>query len=264
MRERKIKIKRMEVPRHALLWMVIAAVWLFVIIKLVTGALFEKNKSLVSAFSVTNPLLMEATVEVTARFPEEYLDSFDKKQMLFKIAEKIQLELTEDVQTVVTEERQEVSYYKEARAADTTIKLISLLEETEGTSTPKHYLYAKISLKESAESLQTYRKLLEEVFAELKGTDISTSVWMKGEYSGYLTLERKNEITDRILKSMDATQVYAHREEDLYTVYAYTAALDSYITVEDRRINLHIALKQEEENYRTILYLASPIFPDTW
>ena len=47
-------------------------------------------------------------------------------------------------------------------------------------------------------------------------------------------------------------------------VYAYTALLDDYITVEGKKINLHIAMSKDEANYRTIVYLASPILPDTW
>ena len=98
----------------------------------------------------------------------------------------------------------------------------------------------------------------------LHGTDISTTVQLKGEYVGFLTMERRNEITDDILEALNAKAVYEYREEDLYTVYAYTAALENYITVENKKINVHIAISRDEENYRTIVYLASPILPDTW
>ena len=40
--------------------------------------------------------------------------------------------------------------------------------------------------------------------------------------------------------------------------------LYNYITVDNKKINVHIAMSQNEEHYRTILYLASPILPDTW
>lgn len=262
--ERKSRIKRINLPRHALLWILIVAVWLFVILKGFIGAVFEKNTSLVSAFSATNPGLLEATVEVTARFPEDYLDSFDKKQMLKQMAKEIGLVMQGDPQLVTTESRQELSYEKSARMADTGLRIISLAQETENGEEIKHYLYARITLKESVESILTYKKLLEETFAGLKCTDISTTIQLVGEYSGYLTLERKNEVTDRMLSAMKAKVVYDHRAEDLYTVYAYTAALENYLSVEDKKINLHIAMSQDEENYRTILYLATPILPDTW
>ncbi len=264
MEKGKGHIKRKEVSKRTLLWILIVAVWLFVILKMLAGALFEKHTSLVSAFSVTDPGLIEATVEVTARFPEEYLDSFDKKQMLWYMAKEIRLE-PENAPTVeTTEQRQEISYFKEADAANTTLRIVSLREETEEGEEFKHYLYAKITLKKSIESLPAYKELLEDTFAKLNGTEISTTLRLVGEFEGYLTMDRKNEVTDRILAAMNANTVYEHREEDLYTVYAYTAALDRYITVEKKKINVHIAMSSDEENYRTILYLASPILPDTW
>ena len=68
------------------MWILIAAAWLFVFLKLIIGALFEKNTSLVAAFSVTNPEAISATVEVAARYPAE--DALDKKKM-FRLMEKV-------------------------------------------------------------------------------------------------------------------------------------------------------------------------------
>ena len=260
----KEKIRRAGLPRHALLWLLISAVWILVIVKMIAGVLFEKNTSLVSAFSATEPGFLTATVEVTARYPEEYLDSFDKRQMMTRIAKEIGLVMTEAPKVEVTQARQELSYEKNARAADTQLRIISLREETEEGAEVKHYLYGKITLRESMESILSYKELLEETFAGLRGTEISTTIRLEGEYNGYLTMERRNELTKKMLSALNATVVYDYREEDLYTVYAYTAALTDYITVEKKKINLHIAMSRDEENYRTLLYLATPILPDTW
>jgi len=105
---------------------------------------------------------------------------------------------------------------------------------------------------------------LEKIFGGLKGCDISTTIQLVGEYSGYLTENRKDAVTERVLSALNAKVVYDYREDDLYTVYAYTGALENYITVENKKINIHLAMSQDEENYKTILYLASPILPDVW
>ena len=263
MEERRVKIKKGKVSQHLLLWTLIAAVWLLVILKMLIGVLFEKNTSLVSAFSVTNPVFSSATVEVTARFPEDYLDSFDKRQMLGKIAKEIGLTIEGEPEVISTKQRQEVSYEKRARAATTNLRILSLAEENGRETEMKHYLYARITLTESAESILLYKERLEEIFAGLKGCDISTTVQLVGEYSGYLTKDRKDAVTERVLSALNARVVYDYREDDLYTVYAYTAALDNYITVENKKINVHLAMSQDEEKYKTILYLATPILPDT-
>ena len=129
---------------------------------------------------------------------------------------------------------------------------------------PVTYLYAKISLNKSLDTVLAYKTLLEETFEELSCTEISTTIQLVGDYAGYLPLERRNEITEDILDALGAEVVYEYREHELYTVYAYTAGLDNYITVDNKKINVHIAMSQNEEHYRTVLYLASPILPDTW
>ena len=260
MNQQKITTKKIIFTKWRLLWILIAAAWIFVFLKLLVGALFEKNTSLVAAFSVTNPKAISATVEVTARCPGETLTEKAKQKMLEEMADSIGLRLDMEPQRTETEQRQEICYYKDAVAADTELKMITLYEET----ATKSYLYASIQLNESLDTVLAYKKLLEGAMEDLACIDISTTIQLVGDYAGYLPLERRNEITEDILEALGAEVVYEYREHDLYTVYAYTASLDNFITVEDKKINVHIAMSQNEEHYRTILYLASPILPDTW
>lgn len=285
--------KNINVTKWRLLWILIAAAWLFVFLKLLVGALFEKNTSLVAAFSVTNPEAISATVEITAKCQEGNLTEEQKQQLIEVLADEILLTIEGEPEIIATDTRQEIIVSKEAKAASTELKVISLFPEqavnafkaeTEEVLTAnagvavnngkimtgvvsdetKNYVYAKICLNESLDTVLTYKKLLEETMEELSCTEISTTIQLVGDYPGYLPLERRNEITEEILHALGAEVVYEYREAELYTVYAYTGSLDNYITVEGKKINLHIAMSQNEDRYRTILYLASPILPDTW
>ena len=279
--ETKTITKRIRVTKWRLLWILIAAAWLFVFLKLLVGALFEKNTSLVAAFSVTNPQEISATVEVTARYPEGTLEDAHRAKVIRELADAIQLKVDGELEIMETAQRKETVFVKDARVADTELKVISLSKtgdlaadgtvEAAGSGLSvavqpetSHYLYAKICLKESLGTILSYKKLLEEALGELDCTEISTTLQLVGDYAGYLPLERRNEITDEILDALGAKVVYEYREHDLYTVYAYTASLENYITVDGKKINLHIAMSQNEDHYRTTLYLASPILPDTW
>ena len=256
MEKQKSSEKRVNITRWRLLWILIVAVWLFVILKALVGSFFEKNTSLVSAFSGTNPEEMSATVEVTAEYFGETLE----KEILQAIAKKIQLTITEEPKVVKTNSRTEVSYVKQAKVAKTDLRVIELMQE----DVKKEYVYAKIELKNSINAIMTYKKWLEEALQELGCENISITLQLEGNYVGYLTIDRRNEVADKILNTLGASIVYEHRTEDLYTIYAYTASLDNYIMVENKKINIHVAMSQDEENYRTTLYLASPILPDTW
>lgn len=258
----KLSLKKFNFTKWRLLWILIAAAWLFVFLKLLVGVVFEKNTSLVAAFSVTKPQEISATVEVVANYPAENLTEKQKLKLLGKLADSIGLRLDMEPEITTTEQRQEIRYFKDADAADTELKIISLVMDEENSS--KHYLYASIQLSQSLDTILAYKTLLEETAQELSCIEISTTIQLVGDYAGYLTLERRNEITEKILDALGAEVVYEYREHDLYTVYAYTASLDNYITVEDKKINVHIAMSQNENHYRTTLYLASPILPDTW
>lgn len=269
MEQLKLSLKKIKFTKGRLLWILIAAAWLFVFLKLLAGAVFEKNTSLVAAFSVTNPQEISATVEVAACYPGETLTEKEKKKLLQEIADAIGLRLDMEPEVTETEQRQEIRFYKDALAADTELKLICLTmsdsDDAGGEEVQtKNYLYAGIQLSQSLETVLTYKKLLEGAMEDLACTEISTTIQLIGDYAGYLTLERRNEITEEILDALGAEVVYEYREHELYTVYAYTASLDNYITVENKKINVHIAMSQNEDRYRTILYLASPILPDTW
>lgn len=271
MEQLKLSLKKINFTKGRLLWILIAAAWLFVFLKLLAGAVFEKNTSLVAAFSVTNPQEISAMVEVTAKYPEGDMSDRNKLLLLEELADAIGLRLDMEPEVTETEQRQEIRFFKDALAADTELKLISLSTssgdsaagEAEEVQT-KTYLYAGIQLSQSLDAVLAYKTLLEETLEELSCTEISTTIQLVGDYAGYLPVDRRNEITDKILDALSAEVVYEYREQDLYTVYAYTAGLDNYITVEDKKINVHIAMSQDEERYRTILYLASPILPDTW
>ena len=85
MNQVKSVTKKIDFTKRRLLWILIAAAWIFVFLKLLTGAVFEKNTSLVAAFSVTNPDAISATVEVAAKYPEEVWEEKEQKKMVLSI-----------------------------------------------------------------------------------------------------------------------------------------------------------------------------------
>lgn len=255
-------MRQLNFTKWRLLWVLIAAAWIFVFLKLITGALFEKNTSLVAAFSVTKPEATSATVEITAKYPVSDLSSNHMLLVLEEVAGAIELTIDKDPEWKETNTRKELRFFKDALAADTELKVIQLSPEDEEKQST--YLYAKICINRSLNTILAYKQLLEDTMESLSCTDVSTTIQLVGDYAGYLPVERRNEITEEILNALGAEIVYEYREQDLYTVYAYTGSLDNYITVDNKKINVHIAMSQNENRYRTVLYLASPILPDSW
>ena len=130
MEQLKLPLKKINFTKWRLLWILIAAAWVFVFLKLLVGAIFEKNTSLVAAFSVTNPQEISATVEVTAKYPQGELSEKNKRLVMEELADAIGLRLTMEPEITETEQRKELRFFKDALAADTELKLISLCKNS--------------------------------------------------------------------------------------------------------------------------------------
>lgn len=260
MRRRQWKRKK----RMRLFLLLMLAGWLLVALQTIAAALFQKNNNIVTAFSTVKPGQQEAVLEITARYPTELPAVEEKQKLLQAIAQEIGLEITQEPVCTETTARQEITYEKTAAAADTTLRFIGLKKEAEGGQREENYIYARLRLKHSVRAVSSYKELLESITQQLGCTEISTTIQLIGTYEGYLTLDRRNRIANEILAELGGKIAYEYREDDLYTIYAYTGLLEDYISVEGKKINLHIAMSKDEKNYRTIVYLASPILPDTW
>jgi len=100
---------------------------------------------------------------------------------------------------------------------------------------------------------------LQDAAESLKLAEITTTLELCGIYDGEIPLAKKDEVTDRLLRELYAQPVYENRENANYTVYAYTGAVEEYIVVEKKKINVQIAIYYDREMDCTEVVLASPI-----
>ena len=106
--------KKARSAKLRLLFVLIAAVWIFVVVQAVAGAMFERNSSIATAFSASKAGEQQGTLEITANYTGTDTDENGKKQILYHLAEKIGLVITGEPTVVRTEARNEVSYKKQA------------------------------------------------------------------------------------------------------------------------------------------------------
>ena len=58
---------------------------------------------------------------------------------------------------------------------------------------------------------------------------------------------------------MGAKIVTEHRDMQLYTIYAYTTYVSDYVMQEDQAVNVNIAMRYNEEEDKTYVYVATPV-----
>ncbi|MCH5273230.1 MAG: YwmB family TATA-box binding protein [Lachnospiraceae bacterium] len=221
--------------------------------RVMTERAFLAQASIAGAFSTLTPEQSKGTVTMTARYlPPPY--GFSEEKLLNYFAKEINLTIAGEIREVTYEGRVEFVYEKAAAEADSIVKLVYLTEAGE------YYLCAEITLYgKNAALVSSFRDTLEKVAKKMKMEEITTALELCGSYTGEIPLARKDELTNRLLEELYAQPVYENRENKNYTVYAYTGAVKDYIVVEQKKINVQVAIYYDRETDRTEVVLASPI-----
>ena len=219
----------------------------------ITERAFLAQASIAGAFGILEPDECKGTVTLTARYlPPPY--GFSEEKLLHHFSEKIGLRIDGQMRTAEYEGRRELVYEKLAAKAYSVVKLVYL------TGAEQYYLCAEITLyHKDATTSSVFRETLEQTAKEMKLSEISTTLELCGIYAGEIPLAEKDALTDGLLAELYAQPVYENRENKNYTVYAYTGAVKDYITVEEKKINVQVAIYYDRAEDRTEVVLASPI-----
>lgn len=255
---------------------ILVLLWIAVASQFIVNRFFVTKGNIIQAFVNTNSGLMESTLEITAEYGSGYLTDQDKKQLILYITSNLGIDVNNGLEQISEENREELSFTKQARQAQTTVKVVSLYNEetteafvqaqSEDTEV-LHYLLVRLTIYEDVSNdILVYEQKLKDSIKELNIPEDKTNVTLQfsGAFAGDLTLETKNKIADRMIESLGGENVYENREEDLYTIYAYTGLLNEYITVDNNKINIQVAMTYEEDSDRTRIFLATPIISGEW
>lgn len=219
----------------------------------ITERAFLAQASIEGAFSLLNPKESTGTVTITGRYlPPPY--GFSEEKLLKHFGEQIGLTVDGEIRCVDFEGRRELVYEKTAAEAHSVLKLVCL---TEGEA---YYLCAEISLSDkNALQVSWLRKELLQSAEETGLTEVSVTLELCGMFDGEIPLAEKDALTDRLLSELYAQPVYENRQNNYYTVYAYTGAVEDYITVERNKINVQVLIDYNPNKDCTEVVLASPL-----
>lgn len=255
---------------------IVILLWIAVGAQALANRLFSREGDIMSAFVTTNSGLMESTLEVTAEYGTQYLTVEDKKSLISYVATGLGIEIDSDIKTYENEKRQELVFQKKALRATTTIKVVTIgrgestdafKQSLESTDPVTQYVMVRIVIHEDADNeILEFKDVVEGIYEDLqvKENDVSTTLQLCGAFSGNLLLDTKNKLADDMIASLEGKVVFENREDELYTIYAYTGLLKEYITVDKSKINIQVAMTYDEAKNCTKIYLATPIISGDW
>ena len=226
---------------------------LAVAFRVITERAFLAQASIEGAFSLLHPKESMGTVTLTGRYlPPPY--GFSEEKLLKHFGEQIGLVVDGEPRQAEFEGRVELIFEKKAAEAHSVLKLVCLTEED------AYYICAEITLTGKNATKASYlRKELLRAAERTKLGEVSTTLELCGIFDGELPLAEKDALTDNLLSELYAQPVYENRQNNYYTVYAYTGAVEDYITVERNKINVQVFIDYDKNRDCTVVVLASPL-----
>lgn len=255
------QLRQALLGRRQKAWIYILCVlWIAVIVQIGVNNLLLPKPSLLEAFVGTNTTVSAFELEMYASYDKGYLTEEDKKNLVYYLADTINLKAEEEPAVLANGDETEVVIEKSGKNADTSIKVVTLKQQGDDkTEELGNYILIRLKLYNDTESLLGYRKLLENALQELKVENVQTTMQLSSTYKGKLALETMNKLADGMIDNLGGKIAYANREESLFTVYAYSGLLKEYVTSMGNKINIHVAIQYDEDTDATVVYLGTPV-----
>jgi len=258
-------IKGIFSPKRIQITLYLAMVlWIAVITQVAINHLFLKDFQITEAFIKTEMEEMESSLEIIAESQSEFLSETDKKDIILKIANAINLNVDSDVRVIKEGSYSEYSYTKEAKRANTEIKVISLEEETKGIAQMRHYIIIRINVLKGIKSIEKLKNDINKTLMDLGVSNKQITMEFAGAYNGLISKDDKKSIVRDLVKDLHGEIILEYEEDELFTVYAYTGLINDYIMSLDSKVNIQIAVTYDEELNKTKISLATPILSQAY
>lgn len=194
---------------------------------------------------------LDTYIEGYGKFGVCYLTQEEKERLVENIASALGITSSYGLTTVYEDEVNTTVLSKESVNGSVTIKAITQEPQAQ-------YVYVNITVYNNIDCAVSYRELVEGMF-DAMGIQGNVNMNLVGSIEGTLNSTEKNELADGLLDRLGAKVVTENRDNDIFTIYAYSKGAGSYITIGGNKINMNIAIGYDEEQDRTKVYLASPI-----
>lgn len=246
--------------RVRLLLALCALLLIGMVTKYATDRILYQEKDITDAFVVTDSGCLESRMQITVDYGTAFLTEHDKQALIGYLANSLGIRMEGAADYQENEVSQVYTYHKEAKQAATTIKAITLRQDTSRT-----YLYTELVIRNDVNfDILSYRDILLGALKDLQVVQAETTMQFLGAYDGDLPLERWNKIANSMIKELGGKIIYENRDKELYTIYAYSSQLPEYVSVDRNKINIQVAMRYEQDSDRTVVYLATPLLRGDW
>lgn len=252
----RININKLMKYTFLLFWLILA------------GAYFSKQNNvqpvaLGSVFdgqvSGTEFAELNTFIEGYGKYGVCYLTDIEKEKLLGNIAGAIGVSKPYSLSNERKDGVNTMALNKDSVNGSVNIKMITTEERLSDKSIKStQHVYIKLNLYDNVECACDYKELITGLF-DAMGITGNVNVNLIGTVSGMLNRDEKNRVADNLLESLEAKVVAECRDNDFFTIYAYSKGIEDYITIGGSKINVNIAMNYDENKNMTNIYVSSPV-----
>lgn len=241
------------------LLLIITILWVVAFVRMILFEEKDNNINIATAFSNERFVYTESILSVNASLGNEYFTEEEKGKYIKKLAKGIGLDNEYSIENKRQENESTVEISKAAKNAYTSIRIVTNeTQKDDSIILVKNYLYIDIKISNSLESAVMYKERVKKVLEDMNIVgDISLN--LIGNVKGELNDTEKNNISDEIMKNLEADYITGNTNKGIYTIYAYSEGIKDYIMLGDKKTNINIAITYDEKNNLTKIYMATPI-----
>ena len=208
----------------------LASLWGIAFVGMIfSGKREDEELDFVTAFSNEKYMYTESAIYGEANIGNMYYTTEEKKAYLDEVAKELGLNSEysyneERIDNIITSKIEKV-----AKDAITIIEFVTMETVKEkNIITLKNYLRIKICIANSLDSAVAYKEKIEKIYDD-KNIIADVTLSLKGSIQGELSNVEKNDITDKIMRKLNADIVTSNRTDELYVIYGYSEDLKDYV-----------------------------------
>ena len=215
---------------------------------------YASEEQMVTAFTEVGCQMIQTNIHTWGKISEKFLTDEEMEKEIKKISQALGIETLGLIEKRNSDTIRECMMIRPSPSAKTTIKIESIQREEKAET----YAIIDIILYEGFESTLHFKECSKEILQEW-GIKPTTHVTMTGTYPGKMELSEKEKIANTIMNEVGVTTYQVFQTNQSYHQYGYTPHIDEWIKVGTDKVNFDLALRYNEYEDNTYLYVATPV-----
>lgn len=237
---------------------ILALVWVGAIIQICINEGINREEKIVEALNIYDSNPYEAKISAYGYYGDGFISESVKASMVTNLAKELGVTSGYSVDHVYGGSCQSTNLKKEGVIGDTTIKVLSMeVDDKEGNAKIEQYIMIDTELHQSIEASYDYKEKVEELLKSY-GVKATLNIYVSTKVDGVIDEITRENIKEKFLTMMRASEIESGEFADVYTIYGYTRDIDDYVYQNGKKVNVNIAFSYDDEIDETVIHMAIP------